>query len=127
LIDFSYFLQVRLIFGFEAQGSSEDWINTHSISTIILLKGCFDELGNNFSKDRTGSLQARISIYLNQPNSVIGVHHEIQTEYLKIIDSPSGIDVERRGTDYIGGNCLHFGIDHLIEIEGRVLLLHIGV
>lgn len=82
------------------------------------------EIRNDFVEDGTVSFKTRVGVDFNEVDLVVGVDHEIHAKYFKVVDFPLGIDVHRRGMDDIGGYSLHFGVDHGLEVELGVLLLH---
>ncbi len=48
-----------------------------------LLEGVLEHGGDDPAKERTGQLQTRIRIYLNEPNLEVLVNHVIQSKYFK--------------------------------------------
>ena len=49
------------------------------------LQSIFDHFGNQTGQKRTGQLQTRVGVDLDQPNIQMGIDHEIQAKYLKIV------------------------------------------
>ena len=84
----------------------------------------FYEVRYDFVEDGTVGFKAGVGVDFNKVDLVVGVDHEIHAKDFKVVDSPLRIDVHSRGVDDIGGYSLHFGVDHGLEVELGVLLLH---
>lgn len=94
---------------------------------VGVLEGVFDEFGYNFVEDGAVGFEARVGIDFDEVDLVVGIDHEIESEYFEVIDSAIRIDVHGRSVDHVGGYFLHPGVDHAFEIEGGILLLQKGV
>ncbi len=76
----------------------------------------FGHVGDDAVEERTGALQTRIGVDLDQPRLKIGINHEIQSEDLEVIH-----EVPRRYLGEDTSNCISAHLFHL----GQNLVLEV--